>query len=105
MEIYEEIFKKFSVPTLVLDRDYKIVDMSDSALHVFETHDVQLKVSKCHEVSHASNKPCGELEHNSYPAKDTFESGRRVPFKSTGVQRLVWKKLKNIYNSLTYSKN
>ncbi len=77
MEKYKEIFKKFSVPTFVIDRNYKIVDMSESALHVFETHDVELNVSKCYEVSHASNKPCWEFEYNSCPAKDTFESGRR----------------------------
>ena len=85
MEKHKEIFKKFSVPTLVIDRNYKTVDMNESALRIFETHGVELNVSKCYEVSHASNRPCWELEHNSCPAKDTFESGRRVPFWLKGV--------------------
>lgn len=78
MEIYREVFNKFSVPTLIIDREYKVIDMSESALQMFKSHGIDLKSTKCFEVSHASKDPCWESEPDMCPAKKTFESGEET---------------------------
>ncbi len=73
---YKDIFDKFSVPTLIIDREYKIIDMNKSALSMFKDCSIEFKSTKCHEVSHASETPCWEKEYHTCPAKKAFESGQ-----------------------------
>ncbi len=73
---YKEIFDKFSVPTLVIDREYNIIDMNKSALHMFQNTAIEFNSTKCYEVSHASETPCWEQEFYTCPAKKAFESGQ-----------------------------
>ncbi len=73
---YREVFDKFSVPTLIIDREYKIIDMNESALHIFKNSAVELNLTKCYEVSHASETPCWEEEYHTCPAIKAFESGQ-----------------------------
>lgn len=75
MEIHTAIFNKFSVPTFIIDREYKIIDMNESASQMFKDCGIKLNSAKCFEVSHASKDPCWESEPDNCPAKKTFESG------------------------------
>lgn len=74
-EMYREIFNKFSVPTLIIDTEYKIVDMNKSALQIFRNREIEFNRTRCFEVSHASETPCWESKYNTCPARKTFESG------------------------------
>ncbi len=80
---YKEVFDKFSVPTFIIDREYKITDMNKSALCMFENSTVELGSTKCYEVSHASETPCWEHEFHTCPAKKAFESGQLfyIPYR------------------------
>lgn len=73
---YKEIFNKLSIPTLIIDREYKIIDMNKSALSMFKDCAIELNSTKCYEVSHASETPCWEQEFHTCPAKKAFESGQ-----------------------------
>jgi PAS domain-containing protein len=73
---YKEVFDKFSVPTLIIDREYTIIDMNKSALSMFKSAAIEFNLTKCYEVSHASETPCWEEEYHTCPAKKAFESGQ-----------------------------
>ncbi len=70
---YGNVFKKGSVPEVIVNKDYEIADINDAASRLFDKHEIKKNLTKCHELFHQSKIRCGgEIV---CPAAKTFESG------------------------------
>ncbi|GJQ60065.1 MAG: hypothetical protein D8M57_17440 [Candidatus Scalindua sp. AMX11] len=71
---YREIFKKFSIPTFVINKDREIIDVNESMLKLFGSCKLTLQVTKCYKLFYNSDLPC-EQRLLFCPSMKTFENG------------------------------
>ncbi len=72
---YENVFRKGSVPTVIVNKGYELIDINDAASQLFGNHEIKLNLTKCHELFHQSKIRCGA--EIICPAKKTFKSSER----------------------------
>ncbi len=63
---------------MVIDRDYRIVDVNNALLVSTGSTREEVLGRKCHEVTHRSDVPCHELEGHECRLHEVFESGEAV---------------------------
>jgi hypothetical protein len=60
-----ELLNKIKEPIMVIDKDYNIVFMNETAKKEYKG----MKGTKCYQVSHNSDKPCWEFVEHPCPKK------------------------------------
>ena len=76
---YKTVFSKWSVPTIIVNKKYELIDMNEGVYHLFRNHEIKLNSTKCHELFHGSKSPCVQ-GRNICPVAETVKSG--VKFKT-----------------------
>jgi len=71
-------FDSLSLPVLVINRDYVIVDANRAAISHVDRSEFDMVGQPCFEVTHGSAEPCWRAEDVDCPVKGAFESKRRV---------------------------
>jgi hypothetical protein len=71
-------FDNLSLPVLVINRDYEIVDANRAAVSHVDRPEFDVIGQPCFEVTHGSAEPCWRTGEVACPVKGAFESKRRV---------------------------
>jgi len=71
-------FDNLSLPVLVIDRDYVIVDANRAAVAHLERTESNVVGQFCFEMTHGSENPCWHTGEVACPVKGAFESKQRV---------------------------
>jgi len=71
-------FDGLSLPVLVIDRDYVIVDANRAAAAHLERTESNVVGQFCFEMTHGSENPCWHTGEVACPVKGAFESKQRV---------------------------
>lgn len=73
-----ETFDSLSLPVLVIDRDYVIVDANRAAGSYLGRSESNVVGQACFEMTHGSAEPCWRKGDVTCPVKGAFESQQRV---------------------------
>ena len=73
---YKKVFNRWSTPTIIVNKEYELIDINEGACHLFRNHEIKLNLTKCYELFHGTKIPCGH-EHHICPIAKTFERGEK----------------------------
>ncbi|MHC4268550.1 MAG: hypothetical protein ACYSTS_08805 [Planctomycetota bacterium] len=73
---YKKVFSKWSIPAIIVNKEYKLIDINEGISQLFRNHEIKLNLTKCHKLFYESNIPC-EAGFNICPVAKTFERGEK----------------------------
>ena len=77
-ETLHAIFNSLSIPVLLIDRDYVVIEANHAATTHLELLPGDVVGQSCFKVSHASDKPCWHTKDVNCPVKQAFETGNQA---------------------------
>jgi PAS domain S-box-containing protein len=72
------IFNSVSIPVLMIDRDYVVIEANMAAMTHLELSPGDVIGQPCFKATHSREKPCWLTKEIDCPVKEAFETGKRA---------------------------
>ncbi len=72
------IFNTLSIPVLMIDRDYIVIEANSAATSHLELTPGEVVGKPCFSTTHGRETPCWQTKQHNCPVKEAFDTGKRA---------------------------